>query len=145
MFRKVYFCGRKTCPNSSVLYHRRCIAIIEFFMSTFVYVLHEIQVFCNFTPSISVDVAFLVQHFAFVVKTRISPYLFKISSSWMERDFLSGIFPKVQFIFKLIPNLNFLHIHKVFFVLFLYYSTFRCPQLLCAIWFRSEISTNSDN
>ena len=58
-----------------------------------------------------------------------------IYSTWIERDFLSDIFSKVQFIFKLNPNLNWLHIYKVFSVLFLYYSTFRCPQLLCAIWF----------
>ena len=69
--QKVYFCGRKTYPNSSILCHWKCTAITEFFMSTFVYVLYEIQIFCNFTPCISVDVAFLVRHFVFVVKTRI--------------------------------------------------------------------------
>ena len=43
---------------------------------SFSYVLFEIKLFYNFTPCISVDVAFLVRHFAFVVKTRIIPYLF---------------------------------------------------------------------
>ena len=38
--------------------------------------LYEIQLFCNFTPCISVDIAFLVRHFAFVVKTKTIPDLF---------------------------------------------------------------------
>ena len=53
---------------------------------------------------------------------------------WVERDFLSDIFPKVQLIFQLNLNLNFLHI-KFYVYFVLYYSTFRCPQVLWVIWF----------
>ena len=35
-------------------------------------ILYEIQLFCNFTPCISVDVVFLERHFTFVEKTKIN-------------------------------------------------------------------------
>ena len=107
----------KDLPYSLIFRHWRCTAIAQFLMSIFVYVFHKIQFFCNFIPCISVDVAFLVRHFVFVVKARIKSLFcsINISSTWLERHFLSDIFPKVQLIFKLNPNLNLFHIYKVSF------------------------------
>ena len=43
MFQKVYFCSRKTSPNSSILYHTFYGDARKFFVSAFVYTaLYEI-------------------------------------------------------------------------------------------------------
>ena len=67
--QKVYFCGRKTCPNSSILCHWRCTASFSY-LHLYIPFCMKSNFFCNFTPCISVNVMFLVQHFAFVVKTK---------------------------------------------------------------------------
>ena len=125
------FLRRKICHNSSILFHWRGVAITEFFMSTFVYVLHEIQLFYNFTPCISVDVAFLTRHFAFVLKARISPYLFNwyfFHLNW--KRLLFRHFSKSSAYFQIKPESEFSsHMESFLYVLFLYYSTFNCPQL----------------
>ena len=107
--QKVYFCCRKTCSKSSIPYHCRYTASFSYLQLYIPFCMIS-NVFCNFTPCISVNVMFLVRHFAFVVKTKSLFVPLIISSSWTKRDFLSDIFPKVQFISKLNVNLNILHI-----------------------------------
>ena len=67
--QKVYFCGRNTCPNSSILSHWRCTSSFSC-LNLYIPFCMKCNFFCNFTPCISVNVMFLVQHFAFVVKTK---------------------------------------------------------------------------
>ena len=69
--QKVYFCSRKTCPNSSILCHWRCTASFSH-LHLYIPFCMKSNFLCNFTPCISVKVMFLVQHFAFVVKTKFS-------------------------------------------------------------------------
>ena len=67
--QKVYFCDRKTCPNSSILCHWRYTASFSY-LHLYIPFCMKSNFFCNFTPRISINVMFLVRHFAFVVKTK---------------------------------------------------------------------------
>ena len=67
--QKVYFCGRKTCPVSSILYHWRCTASFSHLHLNTPFNMKS-NFFCNFTPYVSVNFMFLVQNFAFAVKTK---------------------------------------------------------------------------
>ena len=67
--KNVHFCGRKTCSNSSILCHWRCTASYSYLYLHIPFCM-KCNFFYNFTPCISVNVMFLVRHFAFVVKTK---------------------------------------------------------------------------
>ena len=110
--QKVYFCGRKTCPNSLVLCYRRYTAITEFSY------LHLHIPFCM-NPTF---LQLYSMHFCW----RRVPYTTfcfcrkdKDNSLFVLLIFLSlefkgtscqTFFLKFRFFFKLNPSLNFLHI-----------------------------------
>ena len=91
------FCNRKTCPNLWILWTTET---------------HSNHWVCISTFLTSVYVAFLVQYFAFFCKDNRQSFIFSINifSSWTKKGLFANIFPKVQFNFRLNPNMHFLHI-----------------------------------
>ena len=109
---------------------RKCISLAERLTLTFLFFTNGdhskflisilYKMFCmRYNFSATLLHPFLLCHLPFTIlcfchKDKDKSFICSINipSSWIERDFLSDIFPKVKFIFKLNLNLSFLQVYK---------------------------------
>ena len=68
-FRKCISAAERFTRNSSIFCHWRC-TISFSYLHLYIPLCMKCNFFCNFTPCISINVMFLVRHFAFVVKSK---------------------------------------------------------------------------